>query len=228
MEDPSGIIDVGCGPGNSTQILSQRWPGTMITGIDNSKAMIDKARHDFPDQQWKLIDAGKDEIHGEFDIVFSNATLQWIPDHFELLEKFKNILRDNGIVAVQIPLFFEMPLGKSIVRISKENPWSNVTESANDLFTIHNHSEYYNFLSQLFHTVEIWETDYFHIMDSHHSILEMIRSTGLRPYLDRLESEADRREFEKKVLKDIQKDYPFQKNGKVLFPFKRLFFTAKK
>lgn len=228
VDDPKSIVDIGCGPGNSTQILAQRWPKSKITGIDNSVAMIERAKHDFPHQEWKLLDAGKDEIAGTFDLVFSNATIQWIPNHFDLLKKFRDILSDHGTLAIQLPLFFDMPLGKSIARISKEKRWSNQTESVNHLFTIHHHSDYYDYLSALFTAVEIWESDYVHIMDSHDSILEMIHSTGLRPYIDRLESNADKKDFESMVLSDIKKDYPLQENGKVLFPFKRLFFIASK
>jgi trans-aconitate 2-methyltransferase len=228
FENPVNIVDIGCGPGNSTQILSRRWPKSKITGVDNSLAMIEKAKLEFPNQEWKLLDAGKDEILGKFDIVFSNATIQWIPNHFELLKKFKSILSDNGIIAIQLPLFFDMPLGQSIARISKEKRWSYLTDSVNDLFTIHNYSDYYNFLSELFSAVEIWVSDYIHILDSQYSILEMIRSTGSRPYIDRLERDVDKRDFEDKVLTDIKKYYPLQKDGKVLFPFKRLFFIAKK
>ena len=227
FDSPSKIIDIGCGPGNSTQILAQRWPKSQISGVDNSQAMIDKASYDFPNQDWKLLDAGTDEIKDKYDIVFSNATIQWIPNHNDLLEKFKNILTDKGIMAIQLPLFFEMPLGQSIARISKENRWSAITENVNDLFTIHDYSEYYDILSKLFKTIEIWESNYVHIMDSQYSILEMIRSTGLRPYLNKLDNDVDKLDFEEKVLTDIKNYYPLQKNGKVLFPFKRLFFIAK-
>jgi len=228
FENPKNIIDIGCGPGNSTQILAQRWPKSKITGVDNSPAMIERAKLDFPNQDWKLLDAGKDEIIDTFDIIFSNAAIQWIPNHFELLNKMKHNLSDNGVIAVQIPLFFDMPLGQSIARISKNKRWSTLTDRVNDLFTIHHQSEYYDILSELFSFIEIWESDYVHIMDSHDSVLEMVRSTGLKPYLERLESDTDKRDFENMVLADIIKDYPMQKNGKVLFPFKRLFFIAKK
>ena len=227
-KDPANIIDIGCGPGNSTQILSLRWPKSTITGIDNSRAMIEMAMHDYPGREWKLLDAGKDDITGTFDLVFSNATIQWIPDHFALLKKFKSILVDGGILAVQLPLFFDMPLGRSISRISREKRWAQATERVNRLFTIHDHAEYYDLLSALFSSIEIWETDYVHVMESHQSILEMIRSSGLRPYLDRVENDGDRNDFERMVLDDIRKDYPVRKNGRVLFPFKRLFFIAKK
>jgi trans-aconitate 2-methyltransferase len=227
-DNPVNMIDIGCGPGNSTQILFQRWPHSNITGVDNSPAMIEKAKHDYPNQKWALLDAGKDELPGKFDIIYSNATIQWIPHHFELFMKFKASLTDQGMLAIQLPLFFDMPLGQSLVKISKEKRWSSLIESVNELFTIHAPTEYYDLLSERFSSVEIWETDYIHIMDSPDSILEMIRSAGLRPYLDRLENDLDQRDFEAKVLANIERDYPLQKNGKILFPFKRLFFIAKK
>lgn len=225
-DNPSTIIDIGCGPGNSTQILYQRWPDSKILGIDNSEAMINKAKQDYPNQEWKIVDAEKEVIAGKYDIVFSNATIQWIPNHAELFQRLKNNLTDKGIIAIQLPLFFDMPLGKSIAKISEDKRWDHLTESVNDLFTIHNSSEYYDILSEIFPSFEIWETDYIHIMDSHNSILEMIRSTGLRPYLDRLTNNIDKKEFEVKVLEEITNDYKEQRDGKVLFPFKRLFIIA--
>jgi trans-aconitate 2-methyltransferase len=228
FDNPSKIIDIGCGPGNSTQVLVQRWPDSEIIGIDNSPAMIEKARMDYPNQDWQILDAGLDDMKGNFDIVFSNATIQWIPNHANLFKKFHNILSDNGILAIQIPLFWDMPLGKSIASIAADDRWNSETEGVTSLFTIHDPSYYYDILSEQFHSIEMWETQYFHILNSQLSILEMIRSTGLRPFLDRLDNENDKNDFEALVLKKIEKDYPLQKDGKVLFPFKRLFFTAKK
>jgi trans-aconitate 2-methyltransferase len=226
--NPATIIDIGCGPGNSTQILLQRWPESKIVGIDNSEAMIQKAKQDYPAQEWKLMDADKELIPGRYDIVFSNATIQWIPGHFGLLQRLRNNLTENGLLAIQLPLFFEMPLGKSIAKISKEKRWAHLTEIVNDLFTIHSPSEYYNMLSEIFSSFEIWVTDYIHVMDSHHSVLEMIRSSGLRPYLDRLETKADKKDFEALVFEDIKNDYKAQPDGKVLFPFTRFFMIARK
>jgi trans-aconitate 2-methyltransferase len=228
IDNPSRIIDIGCGPGNSTQVLFQAWPDSTITGVDNSPAMIEKAKKDYPNQNWEILDAGKDEIQGTFDIVFSNATIQWIPNHADLLKKLHGILNEKGLIAIQIPLFWDMPIGKAIIKTAGENRWDSATKGVNELFTIHNYSYYFDQLSQLYCSVDIWETSYMHIMDSHFSILEMIRSTGLRPYLDRLETEKEKKDFEEQVLIEINKDYPEQKNGKVIFPFKRLFFIAYK
>jgi trans-aconitate 2-methyltransferase len=226
--NPRKIIDIGCGPGNSTQILLQRWPDSQITGIDNSPAMIEKAKKDFPNQEWRIVDAGNDEIKEKFDIAFSNATIQWIPNHADLLKRFYKLLSDRGQIAIQLPLFFDMNIGKSIESIARDNRWSSKTRVVRELFTIHDYSFYYDNLSELYHSIDIWVSDYVHILDSHVSILEMIRGAGLRPYLDRLETDIDKKDFEETVLKEIVKDYPLQKDGKVLFPFKRLFFIAKK
>lgn len=228
ISNPKTIIDIGCGPGNSTQILVERWPDAKVVGIDNSPSMIEKARKDYPTQEWQIVDAGKDVIHGTYDTVFSNATIQWIPDHDGLMKKMGNLLNPEGVLAIQIPLFWDMPIGKSILKVSEEPQWASLTGKVKCLFTIHHYKRYYDILSPLFRHVDIWETHYMHVMESHGSILEMIRSTGLKPYLEVLQTDADKAEFESKVLQRIQSDYPFQKNGKVLFPFKRLFFVAQK
>jgi trans-aconitate 2-methyltransferase len=227
-DKPDRIVDIGCGPGNSTQVLHQRWPSSDILGVDNSPAMIKKATNDYPNQKWLLADAGKDEITGQFDIVFSNATIQWIPNHEELIMRLSNILNDDGILAVQLPLFLDMPISKSINEIAGHPKWKSATEGLNELFTIHNVSFYYYHLMKYFQEVEIWTTDYYHTMDSHSAILEMMRPTGLKPYLEKIASDSDKLEFEALLLKKIENDYPVQRNDKVLFPFKRLFFIAKK
>jgi trans-aconitate 2-methyltransferase len=226
IDAPSRIIDIGCGPGNSTQILVQRWPDSIIIGIDKSPAMIEKAKKDYPNQNWKTMDAEKDELPGTYDIIFSNATIQWIPNHTELLKKLFHHLNEKGLIAIQIPQFWDMPLGIAIEKIAKDSRWNSTTRDVTELFTIHNYSYYFDQLSKIFNEIDIWETYYMHIMDSHLSILEMIRSTGLKPYLDRLETEKDKKDFEAQVLMEITSDYTIQNNGKVIFPFKRLFFIA--
>jgi trans-aconitate 2-methyltransferase len=227
-EEPKKIIDIGCGPGNSTQILKNRWPNAEISGADNSPAMIEKAKEDYPNQKWILFDAARDSLNEKFDLVFSNATIQWIPDHNNLIKQFDGLLNEPGVLAVQLPLFFDMPLGKSISEIAKTEKWRNATKGVDDLFTIHNAGYYYDCLSKYFSQVDTWTTDYYHVMESHSSILEMIRSTGLKPYLERLANDNEKQEFEASVLDAIQSNYPLQPNHKVLFPFKRLFFAAKK
>lgn len=226
--DPKAIIDFGCGPGNSTQVLVHRWPNARIIGLDNSSAMIAKARKDYPEQDWILADVGTYETDIKFDIVFSNATIHWIPDHRALLKKFHGFLVEGGVAAVQLPPFWDMPLGKIIDRVSRDPRWQSQTAHVSKLFTIHDYSFYYDQLSVLFRKAELWETSYMDIMDSHTSIIEMIRSTGMKPYLDQLNSQEVRDEFEQEVLKEVVNVYPLQGNAKVILPFKRLFFIGHK
>ncbi len=223
---PKTIADLGCGPGNSTRILHQKWPSSKITGLDKSPAMIDKASQEIPQIEWKIFDAEKDLFLKKYDLIFSNATFQWIVDQKALLINIKNSLNAGGWMAVQLPLFWDMPLGKAIDEISHDEIWKSKTNGLKNLHVTHSAEFYYDILCDLFHEVQIWQSDYYHVMGSHYSILEMIRSTGLRPFLDALDNNEERNLFEGMVLKRIEDDYPKQKNGTVLFPFKRLFFTA--
>ncbi|MBT4642031.1 MAG: methyltransferase domain-containing protein [Deltaproteobacteria bacterium] len=226
--EPRSIIDMGCGPGNSTQALVNRWPKSQVTGLDGSAAMIQQARQDFPHQEWIIADATTFETETRFDLVFSNAAIQWIPNHEELLTRLFNLLSENGTLAIQIPLFLDMPLGKIINKRANDDRWRAQTEGVLDLFTIHDVSFYYDILSKLFNSIEMWETNYMHVLNSHGSIMEMMSSTGLKPYLERLYSESDKNDFKEEVLKETIKAYPSQMNGKVLLPFKRLFFIGYK
>lgn len=226
IEKPQRIADIGCGPGNSTRILAQRWPESSVIGIDSSAAMIEKAKADMPEGDWRLLDAGKDELPGACDLVYSSATLQWIPDHPLLFARLRKMLTGRGTLAVQIPLFFEMPLGILIDDVSHNERFALKTAGVRDLFTIHNTAVYYDLLAPLFGAVDMWQTEYIHLMDSAESILTMIRSTGLKPYLDRIADETEKQLFEALVLDGIRKAYPAQPRGRVLFPFKRLFFVA--
>lgn len=225
---PCKIIDIGCGPGNSTQILYKKWPDSTILGADKSPAMIKKATNDYPNRKWILFDAGNDNLEDKYDIIFSNATIQWIPNHNRLIKNLSKLLNDHGILAVQLPLFFDMSLGKLIAEIAEQPKWKAATVDVNELFTINNASYYYSQLVKYFSKIDIWSTDYYHVMDSQIAILDMIRSTGLKPYLERIQLDIEKQEFEFQILDKIERDYPLQENGKVLLPFKRLFFVAKK
>ncbi len=225
---PENIIDLGCGPGNSTQILAEKWLNSKITGLDNSASMIEKAKSDYPKQEWIIADAATFISKKKYDLVFSNATIQWIPGHKRLLERMLDLATENGVLAVQVPKFRDLAIWQAIDKVSKSGKWAKVTKECDEIFTYEETGFYYDILSKLVPVVEMWETTYIHIMDSHPAILEWSRSTALRPYLGRMKSEAEKKEFESDLLGEIRKKYRAQSNGKVLFPFKRLFFIAYK
>ncbi|MFO7611239.1 MAG: methyltransferase domain-containing protein [Clostridia bacterium] len=228
LQSPKRILDVGCGPGNSTSKLREKWGSAEIIGIDNSKTMLEKARLDCPDSNFILMDANGDLSGlGTFDIIFSNAALQWMPGHHELLNKLIRMLNKGGVMAAQIPNSSAMPIQTSIMDAAKRIKWRrNFTNFSNGL-NMHEPGYYYEILSCLKVEFTLWETHYHHVMENHRSIIEWYESTGMKPYLDRL-PENMRGDFKTEVLELIKKRYPMQSDGRILFPFRRVFFTAVK
>ncbi len=224
LTHPEKIIDVGCGPGNSTQILASRWSESRICGIDNSPAMIEKARMDYPSREWEVNDARS--IRGKWDLVFSNAVIQWIPDHENLIEGLLSCVAAGGALAVQVPLYFDMPVKKVVDEEARLFGSAKNFPVLENIMTIHGADFYYDILSAGAKQVSLWKTSYLHVMDGHRSIVDMIRSTGMKPFLDALKTENEKTDFEANVVKNIKSRYPIRPDGKVLFPFERLFFIA--
>lgn len=226
--DPKRIVDVGCGPGNSTFILARKYKGAYVLGIDNSRPMIVTARATHPELDWKLCDAATDlpSLGRDFDVVFSNACLQWVPDHGRVLADMMYILRPGGTLAVQVPCNQEEPVKRFINETASSARWKERLEGARPFYTL-TAAEYYDILQPLAASVTLWETAYFHVLDSRDDILEWYRGTALRPYYDQL-SEAEREDFEAELREGIRQCYPAQASGRVLFRFPRLFFIAQK
>lgn len=228
IENPKRIIDIGCGPGNSTAELKKRYPNAYILGVDFSPNMIEKAKADNPELDFMLFDATKDfdKLEGKFDIVFSNACIQWIPNHKKLLADMISILNKNGVMAVQIPYQFNQPMHKIINAVALRAYWKEFIPFEK-VFNILKEEDYFELLAEISSDFSMWHTTYFHRMPSQQSIIEWYRSTGLKPYLEVL-SDDKKAEFEKDVFEEVKKAYPVQKNGEVIFRFPRLFFTAEK
>ncbi len=224
---PDTILDIGCGPGNSSRALLQRWPDAKLTGIDSSISMIEKAKADYPANNWIVADASDFNPDIKYDIVFSNATIQWIPNHEILFRKLSCMVNGGGVLAIQVPRFDEMPLSKAILNVACNEKWRERIKGCAELFTYHDYRYYYDLVSQDYKSIELWQTDYLHILESQYSIIEWIRSTGMKPYLDCLADE-EKPLFENTVLDELKRYYPLQNNGKVIFPFKRLLITCYK
>lgn len=227
LNGPERILDIGCGPGNSTAALRERWHSSEIVGIDSSPAMVERAQCDHPDMRFVVMDAGKDlSSLGQFDLVFANASLQWIPDHEALLLRLLGLLRSGGVLAVQIPQFDEMPISKALTETTTSSAWNAFFAGFEPGFTFCPARAYYDILSDMAKDLQLWSIDYYHIMPSHAAIMDMMESTGLRPYLDRLSS-SQWSAFNLAVMERLETCYPSQSDGSVLFPFKRLFIVAR-
>ena len=224
---PNSILDLGCGPGNSTKVLKDKFLSAKIIGADNSDEMLEKARGLYPDIEFINLDMNGDlhEVNEKFDIVFSNACIQWLPNHKKLLPKLMTLLNPNGILTIQIPMQREHPVHVIINELVNTEKWSDklVERKYNNLTT----PEYYDVLSDISSDFEIWETTYCHRMPSCESIIEWYKGTGLRPYLEQL-SEADADDFTSDVYNELKHRYKTQKNGEILFRFPRLFFMVRK
>jgi trans-aconitate 2-methyltransferase len=223
-EPPKRVIDLGCGPGNSTAVLAARWPDAEIVGLDNSDQMLAAARRDYPSRTWECADIAEwaSAAGPVFDLVFSNAALQWTHDHATL---FPRLLRRGRILAAQLPTGGDYPAQRLIRSIAASARWRDRFQHQVADWHTHDASFYYDVLAPLASRVDIWETDYLHVMDGPEGIVEWYRGTGLRPFLAAL-AEPDRDVFLARYLEAIRPCYPRRSDGRILFPFRRLFMIG--
>lgn len=218
------IVDIGCGPGNSTAVLKDVFPHANILGIDNSASMISKAKEKYSSLAFSVCSA--ENLTGAYDLLFSNACLQWIPNHEVLIPQLMRKLTGNGVLAVQMPMNLNEPLFCIIKEVAADSKWNfeNVYFEKNDTLSP---QEYFDLLSSCSSNFELWETVYYHAMPSHEHLIEWVRSTRLRPYLDVLD-EKQKTEFENEILTRTRSAYPFTASGEVVLKFRRFFFAAHK
>lgn len=226
--EPREIIDLGCGPGNSTRVLKNRFPNAHIVGADSSENMLEKARSENPDLEFALLDIAGDlgAYRGKYDVVFSNACFQWLPNHRELFPRVFELLKSGGVLAAQIPMNYDEPIHKIIQRISESPKWSAKFPEKRIFGTL-TIPEYHDVIGSMTSDFELWQTIYCHRMPSIESIIEWYRSTGLRTYLAAL-SEEEGAEFVAEISAQLEKEYPKQANGEIIFRFPRFFFIAKR
>jgi len=223
---PGRIIDLGCGTGTSTVLLRERWPAARVAGLDHSPEMIAAARRNDPDVEWITGDFRSWTADEPLDIVFSNAALQWVPDHAELFPRLLRNVASGGVLAVQMPVNSESPAHRCIREVATRPTWAPRWDPHLARPKVESTDLYYRLLSAHTPEVEIWVTEYVHVVANAAAILEWVKGTTLRPYLDLLPSPEDREAFLGEVLTGLNVAYPRQEDGRVLFPFRRLFLLA--
>lgn len=222
---PRRVVDLGCGPGNSTAVLMERWPEAEITGVDSSAAMIETAREAHPARTWLTGDIAEWTSDPPCDLVFSNAALQWVPDHGSLFPRLTKQVAPGGALAVQVPANFHAAAHTLMRELAYSKVWSgHFPERVREWF-VHEPAFYYDAVAPLAQRVDVWTTEYVHVMDSARAIVEWYKGTGLRPFLDVL-SAADRERFLSEYGALLAEAYPKRADGRVLFPFLRLFVIA--
>jgi len=226
LDAPKTIIDLGCGPGNSTQVLWQRWPSAQVRGLDNSPEMVDAAKQSYPDQEWLHGDIADWRADAPQDVVFSNAALQWVHDHVGLTRHLFDQVAPGGALAFQIPSRDYAAVAKFIDEISQDGEWAARTAAPRAALTMEHPSVYYDALAGRAASLDIWETEYQHVMESADAIVAWIAATGLPPFLAALETDEERARFVALLTGRVADGYPQRSDGRVLFPFRRTFVIA--
>lgn len=223
-EAPSTAVDLGCGPGNLTRLLAERWPESRVVGLDASPAMIAKAEG-IPDIDWGVADAREWTAGEPVDVLVSNATLQWVPDHLELLPRLVEQVAPDGWFAFQVPGNFGEPSHTIRAALELESPY-DVSATGTSLRATHDPVDYHEVLAGLGLRVDAWETTYLHELTGDDPVFTWVSGTSARPILEALPADL-RADFEQELKARLAEAYP-ETGGRVLMPFRRIFVVGQK
>ena len=225
---PARVVDIGCGPGNSTELLVQRWPQAQVVGLDNSPAMIESARQRLPAVRFELADIATWQPEQAPDVIFANAVLQWVPGHETLFPRLFSLLAPGGVLAVQMPDNRDEPTHRAMREVARLEPFAASIGDPDKLRSaVEPLHAYYDMLAPQAAAVDVWHTIYQHRMQSAAAIVEWVSGTGLKPFVERLP--ADRQQdYLAEYERRIERDYPARADGQRLLAFPRLFVVAAK
>jgi trans-aconitate 2-methyltransferase len=226
LERATRVIDLGCGPGNSTELLWARFVGAAVTGIDNSEAMLESARKRLPECQFEPGDVSTWQASATPDVIFANAVLHWVPAHEQLFPRLFSALAAGGVLAVQMPDNLNEPSHRAMREVASVGPWASALgDAARARAEILTPQTYYDLLASDALGIDIWRTTYHHVLGSASDIVDWVRATGLRPFIDPL-SDTERAAFLVEYERRIADAYPARSDGKRLLAFPRLFVVA--
>jgi len=225
LDAPAVVYDLGCGSGALTTIMAERWPGAVVTGVDDSGEMLRRAVPSAPNARWLRKDIAAWAPEAAADLIYSNAALHWLPDHEHLLRRLIGYLAPGGVLAVQMPRNFSAPSHVAIAQAAREGPWRARLEPLLHESPVAEPRWYLDLLSSLCARVDLWQTEYFQILSGENPVKEWTKGTWLQPLLAAL-AEPARTEFEEAYARRVARAYPPRADGTTVLPFLRLFFIA--
>jgi trans-aconitate 2-methyltransferase len=226
LDRPRRVVDIGCGPGNSTELLIERFPQSEVIGLDTSPDMLRQARGRLPGRTFIQADISSWMPDAETDLLFGNAVFQWVPEHTAVLRRLASGLPESGVLAVQMPDNTGEPALALMRKVAAEGSWSGnraLTDAGrSDLPTP---GGYYDLLKPVCRHVDVWHINYNHVLADAEAIVEWFKGSALRPYLNALDEQAQKK-FLAAYTAEISQAYPARFDGKVLLRFPRLFIVA--
>ena len=226
LQAPRRVADLGCGPGNSTELLIERFPQAEVIGVDTSPDMLRQARERLPRCRFVEGDLSTWIPQPGTDLLFGNAVFQWVPDHPKVLARLLQSLPGGGVLAVQMPDNTREPALRLMEKVAAAGPWAAAIAQANAARNdLPRPEDYYDLLRPLCSHLDIWHTHYNHIMADHAGVVEWFKGSALRPFLAPLDA-AMRDPFIAHYTDEIRRAYQARYDGKVMLKFPRLFILA--
>ena len=226
LDTAARVVDIGCGPGNSTEILAERFSEADILGFDSSLDMLERARTRVPRAKFIEADVTKWMPDGPVDLLYANAVFHWVPDHLAVLERLFASLAPGGVLAVQLPDNLDEPSYRLMREVAVNGPWAERLADAEDaLDDVHPSATYYDRLQPMAVRVDVWHTLYNHPLEGPGAIRDFLASTGMRPFLAPLDA-GEQTAFLDDYERRVGEAYPPLVDGRVLLCFPRLFVVA--
>ena len=227
LSTPHLVIDLGCGPGNSTAVLAKRWPAARFIGVDGSAEMLAAARKTSLNADWQQANLATWTAAAPVPLIFSNAAFQWVDGHDAIFPRLLSQLEPNGVLALQMPRNFDAPSHVLLRETAASGPWASKVMRLNRTKPVAEPAAYYAMLAPHAASIDIWETEYLQGLDGDDAVFKWVSGTALIPYRDALYG-VERDAFLDEYRERLSRTYPRAANGKTLFPFKRIFIIARR
>lgn len=227
LDTAAHVVDLGCGPGNVTPLLKQRFPEADVLGIDGSPDMLTKARAAAPECRFEQGDFNSWVPAEKPDLIYSNAALHWVTDHDVLFPRLISLLASGGVIAIQMPSMHDAPLRALQNEVAQTGPWAPLLANAGFARGLLPTGTYYDIVRPLVAHLDMWETTFLHVLTGENAVTQWAEGSSLRPFLDALPPEL-KQPFRDAYSEALRPHYPRRADGTTLLPFKRLFIVGRR